>query len=115
MFHLVYTFRPTPYAQENLNEFWNWMQEREKWFYDNLEMVQKTDWYVRTIGIDVHCIEHFVTFEDEAAWGEYRRAVKQKSRDPRWESRRVEQERWYEILEARILTDSPVKMGLASS
>ncbi|MEV5748361.1 hypothetical protein AB0L00_11125 [Actinoallomurus sp. NPDC052308] len=115
MIHLVYTFRPTPYAQENLPEFWEWVRDREDWFYDGLDMVLKTDWFVRTIGPDVHCVEHFVAFADEAAWGAYRRAVSAKSRDPKWEARRIEQGRWYDILDARILSDPPVRLGRPSA
>jgi hypothetical protein len=112
--YLVYRFQPTAYARANSGEFWRWMQDREHWFYDGLEMVLKTEWYVRTIGINVHDVEHIVTFEDEAAWGEYRKKVRQKSQDPQWESRRTEQEKWYEILDSSLLTDPPVQMGLRS-
>lgn len=112
MIYLVYTLRPTPHAQANQAEFWTWVREREQWFYHGLDMVRGTDWYVRTIGPEVHCAEHFVAFADEAAWGEYRRAVSAKSRDPQWEARRVEQGVWYDILDARILTDPPVPLGL---
>jgi hypothetical protein len=111
LLYLVYRFKPTAYARANLGEFWKWMQDRELWFYDGLEMVLKTEWFVRTIGTDVHSVEHIVTFEDEAAWGNYRKRVRQKSQDANWEARRTEQEKWYDILDSALLSDPPVHMG----
>ncbi|MCH5586637.1 hypothetical protein MK805_17010 [Shimazuella sp. AN120528] len=112
MLYLVYRFKPTAYARANLREFWKWMQDREAWFYDGLEMVLKTEWYVRTIGVDVHSVEHIVLFENEEAWGAYRDKVRQKSQDTNWEARRTEQEKWYDILDSSLLSDPPVQMGL---
>ncbi|MCT8998344.1 hypothetical protein [Chelativorans intermedius] len=113
MLHLVYTFRPTAHARTNLQAFWRWIGEREAWFYDGLDMARDSRWYVRTIGQDVHALEHFIAFEDEAAWGAYRREVARRSRDAAWERRRVEQDLWWEITEARLLNDAPVKRPTA--
>ena len=112
MLHLVYLFRPTAHARAHQTEFWAWVADRERWFYDGLAMVESTQWYAQTIGANVHCVEHFVTFADESAWGAYRRAVSERGADPAWELRRTEQERWYEIVDARLLSDAPVELGL---
>lgn len=112
MIYLGYTFRPTPHALANPAEFWAWVQDRETWFYGGLDMVLRTDWYVRTIGVDVHCVEHLVAFEDEAAWGAYRKAIAARGRAPEWEKRRTEQGLWYDILDSRILSDPPLPLGL---
>ncbi|UGQ11512.1 hypothetical protein LO772_32820 [Yinghuangia sp. ASG 101] len=114
MIYLGYTFRPTPHALANQSEFWSWVRDREKWFYGGLDMVLRTDWYVRTIGSDVHCVEHLVAFADEAAWGAYRAAVSQRGRDKAWEERRIEQGLWYDIVDSRILSDPPVHLGLTA-
>lgn len=108
MLHLVYTFRPTAQARANQQAFWDWVRAREQWFYDGLDMVVQTRWCVRTIGADVHAIEHTVTFADEAAWGTYRAALRERGADPEWEARRATQEQWWEIVDARLLNDAPV-------
>ncbi len=84
------------------------VRERDTWFYDGLDMAERPRWFVRVIGPDVHALEHVVSFADEAAWGCYRAAVASRSADPRWERRRVEQEEWWEIVEARMLSDAPL-------
>ena len=108
MLHLVYVFRPTAHARGNLRAFWTWVREREVWFYDGLAMAQNPRWYVRIVGVDVHALEHTISFDDEAAWGLYRQAVARRSREDAWERRRVEQDLWWEIVEARLLGDAPL-------
>ncbi|RDK02991.1 hypothetical protein [Paraburkholderia lacunae] len=108
MLHLVYVMRPTAKARCDLPAFWRWVKERETWFYDGLDMASNPRWLVRTIGPDVHALEHSISFADEAAWGAYRKQVARQSQKPEWEHRRIEQEEWWEILDARILTDAPI-------
>lgn len=108
MLHLVYVMRPTIKARGDLRAFWCWVREREDWFYDGLEMAHDPRWLVRTIGTEAHSLEHSVSFADEAAWGAYRKEVHRRSQDPEWERRRVEQDLWWEILEARLLNDAPL-------
>lgn len=115
MLHLVYLFRPTAHARANLKEFWTWVSEREEWFYGGLSMVTNPRWYVRTVGPDVHSIEHFISFEDEAAWGAYRKEISRRSADPSWEKRRLEQDVWWEIIEARLLNDAPIEKAVSGS
>jgi hypothetical protein len=109
MLHLVYVLKPTTKARRDMKAFWNWLSEREAWFYAGLDMAVDPRFYVRTIGQDVHSLEHSISFEDEAAWGAYRSAVSARSHDPAWEQRRVEQDDWWEIIEARLLNDAPVR------
>ncbi|WP_127598591.1 hypothetical protein [Nitratireductor alexandrii] len=109
MLHLVYILRPTAHARSNQKAFWAWVNEREDWFYCGLDMATDPRWYVRTIGPEVHSIEHFISFEDEAAWGAYRKEVSRRSSDPAWERRRIEQDLWWEIIEGRLLNDAPVR------
>jgi len=108
MLHLVYVMRPTIKARGDSRAFWRWVREREDWFYAGLEMAHDPRWLVRTIGTEAHSLEHSVSFADEAAWGAYRQEVHRRSQDPEWERRRVEQDLWWEILEARLLNDAPL-------
>lgn len=110
MLHLMYLFRPTLKARKDMTAFWQWVTERDAWFYETLEMSKNRRWYTRTIGNDVHCVEHYVSFESEAAWGEYRTAVSALSKIPDWEQKRIEQEAWWEIIDSRLLNDAPLKM-----
>ncbi|MEU2718768.1 hypothetical protein [Streptomyces sp. NPDC007205] len=112
MLHLVYHIRLSDEAESDQAAFWAWLQEREKWFYDGLDTVLATRWAVRTIGTDVHTLEHTVTFADEAAWGRYRRQVSERGHDPAWERRRTEQNRWWHLLDATLLSDPPIPLGL---
>ncbi|HEX6342125.1 pyridoxamine 5'-phosphate oxidase family protein [Umezawaea sp.] len=112
MLHLVYRIKPSPAAERDPHAFWAWVRDRERWFYDGLDTVLATRWRVRTIGQDVHTLEHTVTFADEAAWGRYRRAVADRGSDPEWERRRVEQGRWWTLLDADLLSDPPVPLGI---
>jgi uncharacterized protein YhbP (UPF0306 family) len=113
--HLVYRFRPTANARGDLAGFWQWIADRQQWFYSGLDMVLDTKWYTVTIGDDVHCLEHHVTFADEAAWGNYRREVSRRSQHRDWEERRTSQDQWYEIIDARILNDPPISISLPVS
>lgn len=108
MLHLVYVMRPTIKARADLPAFWKWVREREAWFYDRIEEARDPRWLVRTVGSDVHALEHSISFSDEAAWGAYRKEVHRRAQDPEWERRRVEQNQWWEILEARLLNDAPL-------
>lgn len=107
MLHLMYLFKPTIKSRANMPAFWHWVAERDAWFYKTLAMAHDRRWYVRTIGTDVHCLEHYVSFENEAAWGEYRAAVSLLSKIEKWEKQRIEQEQWWEILDSRLLNDAP--------
>ncbi|MFI7663818.1 hypothetical protein [Nocardia sp. NPDC049526] len=114
MLHLVYRFRPTAKARGDLRAFWDWIADRQLWFYRDLDMIIDTRWHTVTIGSDVHCLEHHVSFADEAAWGRYRAEISRRSQDPDWEQRRTSQDEWYEILDSRILTDPPRPIPLPS-
>ncbi|MFF7454712.1 hypothetical protein [Kitasatospora sp. NPDC008115] len=111
MLYLVYHIRLTDAAASDPEAFWSWARDREQWFYEGLDTVLATRWTVRTIGADVHTIEHTVTFADEAAWGRYRRQVSERGRDPAWERRRVEQGRWWQLIDASLHDDPPVPLG----
>ncbi|MEU7025022.1 hypothetical protein ABZ990_30970 [Streptomyces sp. NPDC046203] len=111
MLHLVYRLRLTPAAEADPQAFWAWAHDREKWFYDGLDTVLATRWTVRTVGTDVHTIEHTATFADEAAWGRYRRQLSERGRDPAWEGRRTEQGTWWQMLDAALHSDPPVPLG----
>jgi hypothetical protein len=108
MLHLIYTFRPTAAARADLPAFWRWVGERERWFYDGLDMAHAPRWYVCTVGPGVHTLEHWISFADEAGWGDYRREVSRRSANPAWEQRRIEQDRWWDLLDARLLNDAPL-------
>jgi hypothetical protein len=108
MIYLTYNLHLTPHARNNVDEFWNWVEEREPWFYDGLDMVQDTRWL--DFGSEV---QHLVVLTDEEALTSYREAIAEKGRDPAWESRRTSQDLWYSIPGgSRIAADPPVRLGL---
>lgn len=111
MLHLVYLLHPTADARADMRGFWAWTREREQWFYRDLDMAFDPRWYVCTVGADVHAVEHWISFRDEAGWGAYRAAVAARGADPVWERRRIEQERWWVIASARLLDDAPIGRG----
>ncbi|MBL1115242.1 hypothetical protein JK364_22995 [Streptomyces sp. 110] len=112
MIYLGYTFEPTDYALVHLDAFWGWMQEREPWFYRNLDMVRGTSWRVEKTRATVR-IHHLVEFDNETALAEYRSVIAEKAqKDPAWEMRRVEQDVWYRITARTIQMSPPVRMGL---
>ncbi|MCS4320831.1 hypothetical protein M2407_005205 [Serratia sp. BIGb0234] len=114
MLHLMYLLKPTSKARKDMPEFWRWVEKREEWFYSTLEMAGERRWYVRTIGNNVHCLEHYVTFADEEAWGQYRKAVSALSKIPEWEQIRTEQELWWDILDSSLLNDAPFVINPSS-
>lgn len=114
MLHLVYLLKPTRRARSDMTAFWAWVREREVWFYDGLDTARDPRWYVCTVGRHVHALEHWISFQDEAGWGRYRAEVSRRSGDPAWERRRVEQDAWWAILDARLLNDAPVPRAASS-
>ena len=67
-------------------------------------------WYYSVVG-DVYMIENWAAFDDEAAWGEYRSALKNLKADAEWEGERISQEDWWDFVDTRIVTDTPVAVG----
>lgn len=112
MIYLVYRMRMTEQSRRNQKEFWAWLEERERWFYQDLPMVREVRWYYSVIG-DVYVLENWAAFDDEAAWGTYRKALSGLKADTGWESERVSQDDWWEFLDTRIVTDCPVPVGFA--
>ncbi|MFV2019967.1 hypothetical protein [Micromonospora sp. LOL_023] len=99
-------------ARQNMPGFWSWLEQRERFFYDDLPMVESVNWYYSVIG-DVYVIENWAAFRDEAAWGEYRAALATLKSDKTWETERVSQDEWWEFLDTRIVTDPPVDVGFS--
>lgn len=111
MQYLLYTFELTSHALDHLEEFWQWMKEREPWFYDRLPMVRNSSWRVEH-GEALVRVHHCVTFDDRAALAAYRAAIAGRGRnDPAWESRRAEQDLWYRITARTEQCSPPVGMG----
>ena len=110
MIYLVYKMHLSPRARRDLKAFWAWLEERERWFYDELDMVKEVRWYYSVIG-DVYTIESWSAFDDEAAFGAYRARLAQLKSDSEWEDTRTTQEDWWEFLETRLVTDPPVSVG----
>ncbi len=108
--YLVYRMKLTGRARQNMKEFWAWLEDRERFFYDDLPMVRSVNWYYSVIG-DVYVLENWAAFENEAAWGEYRAGLATLKSDDGWEQERVSQDEWWEFLDTRIVTDTPVSIG----
>lgn len=113
MIYLVYRMKLAPRARQNMKEFWSWLEDRERFFYDDLPMVKSLRWYYSVIG-DVYVIENWAGFENETGWGEYRAALANLKSNADWESERVSQDEWWEFLDTRIVTEVPVAVGFDS-
>jgi hypothetical protein len=109
--YLVYKMHLTARSRKDMKAFWSWLEEREKWFYRELPMVREVRWYYSVIG-DVYTLESWSSFDDEAAFGAYRRKLGELKQDDRWETTRTSQEEWWEFLETRLVTDPPVPVGI---
>lgn len=112
MIYLVYRMRLTETARRDMKGFWAWLEQRERFFYQDLPMVREVRWYYSVVG-DVYVLENWAAFDDEAAWGAYRTALAGLKADSEWESERVSQETWWDFLDTRIVTDPPVPVGLS--
>jgi hypothetical protein len=110
MIYLVYKMHLSEKSRRNMKEFWNWLEDREKWFYQELPMVKGVRWYYSVIG-DSYTIESWSAFEDEAGFGEYRKALGTLKKDEEWETERVSQDDWWEFISTRLVTDTPVEIG----
>ena len=110
MIHLVYRMKLTGRARQDMPGFWAWLENRERFFYAGLPMVREVRWFYSVVG-EVYVIENWATFDDEAGWGEYRKALATLKSDVTWERERVSQDEWWEFLDTRIVTDPPVNVG----
>ncbi len=110
MIYLVYKMHLSEKSRRNMKEFWSWLQEREKWFYKDLPMVQSVQWFYWVIG-DSYTIESYTAFEDEAGFGEYRKKLSLLKSNESWETERVSQDDWWEFVSTRLATDTPVHIG----
>jgi hypothetical protein len=108
--YLVYRMRLTRLARQDMSRFWSWLENRQRFFYDGLPMVKEVRYYYSVIG-DVYVLENWATFENEAAWGEYRSALARLKSDSTWEAERVSQDDWWEFLDTRIVCDPPATVG----
>ena len=50
MIYLVYKMHLSEKSRRNMKEFWRWLEDREKWFYQELPMVKGVRWYYSVIG-----------------------------------------------------------------
>ncbi|TSA52459.1 MAG: hypothetical protein D4R44_05575 [Actinobacteria bacterium] len=113
MVYLVYKMRLSAHSRRNMKDFWHWLEERESWFYQELPMVKSVRWYYSLVG-DVYTIENWAAFDDEAGFGEYRKALASLKGDANWENLRVTQDEWWEFLGTRMVVDPPVKIGFGA-
>ena len=107
MIYLVYRMKLTASSRQDIAAFWRWATAREEWFYKDLEMVRSVRWYQSVIG-DVYLLENWAAFDDIEGFGAYRRKVAELRSDPAWERKRVTQERYWEFLDTRLFTDTPL-------
>jgi hypothetical protein len=107
MIYLVYRTHLLPEARADLPGFWRWLQEREQWFYRDLSTVKSVRRYVTVVGPS-YTVETWLEFQDMPEYAEYTRQVAAHRAHPDWEQRRVEQDRYWEFLDSRILADAPL-------
>lgn len=114
MLYLSYSFEATDHAHAHPCDFWSWMADRAPWFYSGLTMVVGTSWRTESRPGSL-LIHHEVSFADEAGLAQYRAALAVRGRDPAWEQRRREQDRWYRIVARSVQSSPPVPMELPPS
>ena len=107
MVYLVYRTHLNAEARADLPAFWRWLREREQWFYKGLTTVQSVRRFTTVVGPS-YTVETWLAFQDMAAYAEYTRQVAGQRADPAWEQRRVEQDRYWEFLDSRLLADAPM-------
>ncbi len=110
MIYLVYKMHLSESSRRDMKNFWLWLEEREKWFYGSLPMVKSVRWYYSVIG-DAYTLESWSAFNDEAGFGEYRKALSILKLDNQWENQRVSQDDWWEFISTRLVTNPPVQIG----
>jgi hypothetical protein len=110
MLYLVYKMRLSERAQRDLHQFWDWLEAREHWFYQNLPMVKGVRWFSTVIG-EVYTIECWSAFANEADYGAYRAKLTELKQDPDWESLRTSQIEWWTFLDSRLMSDVPCRVG----
>lgn len=110
MIYLVYRMKLSAKARQDMKKFWAWLEDRERFFYDDLPMVKEVSWYYSVVG-DVYVIENWAAFDNEAGWGEYRAGLATLKSNDDWEAERVSQDDWWEFLDTRIVTNPPVAIG----
>ena len=107
MIYLVYRMKLTAKSRADLGAFWGWAKAREAWFYKDLPMVKSVHWYQSVIG-DVYTLENWAAFDDIEAFGAYRRRLSELRSDAAWERKRVTQDRYWEFLDTRLFSDTPL-------
>jgi hypothetical protein len=107
MVYLVYRTHLLPEARADLPAFWAWLGAREKWFYRDFASVKSVRRYSTVVGPS-YTVETWLAFESMSGYAEYVRQVGEHRQDPEWERRRVEQDRYWEFLDSRLLADAPV-------
>lgn len=110
MIYLAYKMHLTSRARQDMKGFWAWLEQRERWFYDDLPMVKSVRWYYSVVG-EVYTIESWSAFNDEAGFGAYRAKLATLKRDEEWEDERVSQDEWWDFMSTRLVTDPPVAVG----
>jgi len=105
--YLVYRMKLTARSRANLAAFWGWAKAREAWFYKDLPMVKSVRWYQSVVG-DVYTLENWAAFEDIEGFGAYRRKLAELRRNAAWERKRVTQDRYWEFLDTRLFSDTPL-------
>jgi len=64
-------------------------------------------WYQSVIGA-VYELENWAGFDDIEGFAAYRRKVADLRARPAWEKRRVTQSEWWEFIDTRMSTDTPL-------
>ncbi|MFD6329214.1 hypothetical protein ACFWGI_06495 [Streptomyces niveus] len=109
--YLAYSFEITEHARTHLTGLWEWMVDRNAWFYDGLDMVLATSWRTETRPGSM-LIHHEVAFADETGLAEYRAVLALRGRDQAWEQRRRGQDRWYRIVARSVQHSPPIPLTL---
>lgn len=110
MIYLVYRMKLADKARQDMKGFWGWLEARERWFYRDLPMVKGVRWFQNIVG-ELYTIECWAAFEDEAAFGAYRKALSVLKQDASWEAQRVSQDAWWHFVESRLSGDLPCHVG----
>jgi hypothetical protein len=110
MIYYVNRMRLTEKARRDLKGFWQWLEQRERWFYRDLGMVRGVRWYQTQIG-ELYTLECWAAFDDLAGLGDYRKVLSSMKADDQWEAERTSQDDWWHFIDSRVVADPPCAVG----
>jgi hypothetical protein len=100
----VYRIEMSEASLANPRSFWDWVTEREGWFYKNLPMVKDVRWLRYTVG-NSSILENWTGFDDMDGYAAYYKQIGLLRQDKKWETQRVSQEYYWHFKDMRLVIE----------